>query len=32
MGKGKETAEALTAAAGDDEDGDDVFVMLELLT
>jgi hypothetical protein len=30
--KGIETAKALTEAAGEDEDDDDVFVMLELLT
>lgn len=32
MGRGSDTATALAAAAGDDEDADDVFVMLELLT
>ena len=32
MGKKSDTATALAAAAGDDEDADDVFVMLELLT
>lgn len=32
MGRGPEVGTALEAAAGDDEDADDVFVMLELLT
>lgn len=32
MGRGPEAGAALEAAAGDDEDADDIFVMLELLT
>lgn len=32
MGRGPEVGQTLEAAAGDDEDADDVFVMLELLT
>jgi hypothetical protein len=32
MGKAEEVIEALTVAAGDDEDEEDVFVILELIT